>query len=303
MEAYAAVERERFTGPGPWQVPVAAGYISTETDDPAVLYQDIVVGLLPEKGIHNGEPSLHAKCLAAVAPQPGDTVIHIGAGSGYYTAILAHLVGATGQVHAFEIEPELARRARQNLTEWCCVHELSAADTRLLPNADVIYVSVGATRVPLHWLDALKPRGRLVLPLTPTHGLGCMLLVSRRDGMTYPAQAISPAAFIPCVGANDEGESLRLATAFDTRSPAVIRSLRRGVPPDETAWCVGDGWWLSDGISSINTPSTDLDAHDKAHSLPLGELLPLGEVSELNIWNSREGYGGPDLAVLNCAVT
>ena len=245
MEAFAAVERERFTGPGPWQVPVATGYISTETDDPAVLYQDIVVGLVPEKGIHNGEPSLHAKCLAAAAPQSGDTVIHIGAGSGYYTAILAHLVGAAGRVHAFEIEPELARRARQNLADWCCVHELSAVHTRLLPNADVIYVSAGATHVPPHWLDALKPHGRLVLPLTPTRGLGCMLLISRGDGMSYPARAISPAAFIPCVGANDEGESLRLATALDTRSPDVIRSLRRGVQPDETAWCVGEGWWLS----------------------------------------------------------
>jgi len=35
LEAFATVERERFTGPGPWQVPVATGYISTETDDPA----------------------------------------------------------------------------------------------------------------------------------------------------------------------------------------------------------------------------------------------------------------------------
>jgi protein-L-isoaspartate(D-aspartate) O-methyltransferase len=245
IDAFACVARERFVGSGPWQIRTANGYLSTETDDPAVLYQDILVGLVPLKGIHNGEPSLHAKCLAAVAPQSGDTVIHIGAGSGYYTAMLAHLVGAAGRVHAFEIEPELARRARQNLADWCCVHELSAVDTRLLPSADVIYVSAGVTHVPPHWLDALKPRGRLLLPLTPTHGLGCMLLIRGRDGMTYPARAISPAAFIPCVGANDEGESLRLATAFHTRSPDVVRSLRRGVQADETAWYAGEGWWLS----------------------------------------------------------
>ena len=153
---------------------------------------------------------------------------------------------ATGHVHAFEIEPELARRARQNLADWCCVHELSAVETELLPKADVIYVSAGATHVPLRWLNSLKPRGRLVLPLTPTHGLGCMLLISRQDGtMIYPARSISPAAFIPCNGANNEGESLRLATALQTRPPDAIRSLRRGIPPDQTAWSVGPGWWLS----------------------------------------------------------
>ena len=62
-DAFAAVERERFLGSGPWQVVVPHGYVSTDTADAAVLYQDILIGLVPEKGINNGEPSLHAQCL------------------------------------------------------------------------------------------------------------------------------------------------------------------------------------------------------------------------------------------------
>ena len=245
-DAFATVERERFLGRGPWQVRVAGGYITTGTDDPAVLYQDILIALLPDRGINNGEPSLHAKCIGAVAPKVGETVIHVGAGTGYYTAILAHLVGPSGKVHAFEVEPELAQRATENLAIYDAVtlHRTSAAPGSLMP-ADVIYVSAGVSRIPDAWIDALKIGGRLALPLTPTGALGFMLLIHRSGSESYAARSVSPAAFVPCIGENEESESQALAQALQTRTPDAIRSLRRRSPPDETAWCVGDGWWLS----------------------------------------------------------
>jgi protein-L-isoaspartate(D-aspartate) O-methyltransferase len=72
-----------------------------------------------------------------------------------------------------------------------------------------------------------------------------MLLVTRADQPAYAARAISPAAFIPCVGARDDTQSKALAAALDARSTDAIRSLRRGTEPDATAWCIGNGWWLS----------------------------------------------------------
>ena len=42
-------------------------------------------------------PSLHAALIAAAAAQPGEDVVHVGSGVGYYTAILAELVGAAGR--------------------------------------------------------------------------------------------------------------------------------------------------------------------------------------------------------------
>jgi protein-L-isoaspartate(D-aspartate) O-methyltransferase len=233
-------------GPGPWQIKVAGGYLASETDDPAILYQDILIGLAPDKGINNGEPSLHAKSIGAADPQPSDIVIHIGAGTGYYTAILAHLVGQGGRVHAYEVEASLAGRAAHNLARYptVAVYPKSALDDTLA-SADVIYVSAGATHVPAQWLDALAVGGRLVLPLTPNDRLGFMLLVTRSSDSECSARVFSPAGFIPCIGVRDDDQSRALAEALDARDTSEIRSLKRGGQPDQTAWCIGKGWWLS----------------------------------------------------------
>ena len=39
--------------------------------DPAWLYSDILVGIVPERGLNNGQPSGHANWIAAAAPAPG----------------------------------------------------------------------------------------------------------------------------------------------------------------------------------------------------------------------------------------
>ena len=72
--AFHTVDRARYCGPGPWWVAVLTDYIQTPSDDPAYLYQDIVVGLMPDRRINNGEPSLHARCLNAVGVLPGDQI-------------------------------------------------------------------------------------------------------------------------------------------------------------------------------------------------------------------------------------
>ena len=60
--AFAEVRREDFLGPGPWLVVGSLGdYIPTASADPAFLYLDRVVGILPERHLNNGQPSLHAK--------------------------------------------------------------------------------------------------------------------------------------------------------------------------------------------------------------------------------------------------
>ena len=44
IAAFSSVEREHYVGKGPWQIAVVAGYIPTISDDPRLLYQDILVG-------------------------------------------------------------------------------------------------------------------------------------------------------------------------------------------------------------------------------------------------------------------
>lgn len=96
IAAFSSVEREHYVGKGPWQIAVIDGYIPTISDDPRLLYQDILVGLATNRGINNGQPSFHANFLNACSPVDGELAVHIGAGTGYYTAILAALVGTTG---------------------------------------------------------------------------------------------------------------------------------------------------------------------------------------------------------------
>ena len=64
--------REDFLRPGPWQiVRWGGGYRTTPDPDPVYLYTDDVIGILPERNLNNGQPSLHAALIAAAAPQPG----------------------------------------------------------------------------------------------------------------------------------------------------------------------------------------------------------------------------------------
>jgi protein-L-isoaspartate(D-aspartate) O-methyltransferase len=246
IAAFSAVPRENYMGPGPWQVAVGSGYLTTISSDPRLLYQDIVIGLVSGRGINNGQPSLHARCLAACAPRRGETVVHIGAGTGYYSAVLAQLVGSNGKVVAFEIEADLAARARHNLAHLFNVSVSAASGTESsLPRCDLIYVNAGVTHPIATWLDALNIGGRLIFPLTPNDGFGCMLLVTRKSESVYSANAVTRAAFIPCIGARDDGTSQSIALALERQSLKTIRSLRRDESADATAWCVGSGWWLS----------------------------------------------------------
>lgn len=242
--AFANVPRERFLGQGPWKVFANGDLIVTPGDDPALLYDDVVIAL-NESGVNNGQPALHAACLAALDLVRGETAVQVGAGTGYYTAILAEMVGSSGRVIAFEIDPALASRASGNLAPWpnIALEGRSGAEEPL-PCCDVLYVNAGATEPLPAWLDALKPGGRLLFPLTPERGYGGMLLVRRTDA-GYAAHFICGAKFIPCIGARDPNTARRLESVFARQKLELVRSLHLGSPPDESCWFAGRGWWLS----------------------------------------------------------
>jgi len=248
IDAFDAIARERFCGSGPWQIFTPTGFLDTPGPELCYLYQDTTIALAPDRLINNGEPSLHARCLAAVDVKPGERVIHVGAGSGYYTAILAHLVGAEGRVDAFEIEKDLAELAQTHLAAWptITVHPRSGAE-RPLPSADVIYVSAGATEPLRVWLDALTPGGRLLFPLTPDTGFGGLLRVTKIEDASrmYHAQFLYWCAFIPCIGARTSADGKGLAEAFHTASLFDVKSLRLDDLPDDSCWYAGQDWWLS----------------------------------------------------------
>jgi protein-L-isoaspartate(D-aspartate) O-methyltransferase len=245
--AYAAVPREAYVGPGPWTLYGAGGQIDTADANPAHLYANVLVSLLPEKRINNGEPSGHAMWLAAADPKPAEHVVHIGVGTGYYTAILAELVGPSGQVTAIEYDAQLAKRAEHNLAAYRHVTIIHADGVSWpFAPADVVYVNAGVTRPASNWLDRLKDGGRLVLPLTASgdHPAGAVFCFTRH-GDAFSARYVSRTAFIPCEGLREEGDGDALAAAFARGGAETVTCLVRGPPPpEEQCWLRGDGWSL-----------------------------------------------------------
>ena len=244
--ALASTPREDFVGPPPWRIFTRSGYVESPADDPALLYQDLVVSLGGEGPFNNGQPTLHAFCLAALDIKKGERVVHVGAGTGYYTTLLAKLVGETGVVDAYEIEPGFARRATNKLAEfpYVTVHSRSGAEGPLR-ECDVLYVNAGATGPLDVWLDALRPNGRLLFPMTPGEGAGAMLLITKQEDGGFAARFLLQAQFVPCVGARDETSAQRLSDAFRNGGWVKVKSLHRHDAPGESCWFAGNGWWLS----------------------------------------------------------
>ena len=254
--AFATVPRERFLGPGPWRIlsPMSMdAYWTTDDADPRHLYHDILVAIDETRRLNNGQPSLWAALYDRLGLAAGMHVVHVGAGTGYYSAVLAEIVGREGRVTAVEIDPALAERARENLAlAWPQAAVLAADGFAFRPDrpADAIVVNAGVSHPSLAWLDALTPEGgRLLFPLTSAGGFGGFLLVRRRAGTTrrYPARYAGRTGIIPCVGGGDPEAEARLEAALARPGGlAAVRSLRRDPEmPDESCWLAGDGWWLS----------------------------------------------------------
>jgi protein-L-isoaspartate(D-aspartate) O-methyltransferase len=241
--AFATVPRHAFLGPGPWIV--CEDGTRTATDDPAIAYQDIGIGL--SAGIPTGLPSLHARLLDVVRPAAGQRVMQVGAGTGYYTAILAELVGASGHVDGFEIDPALAARAQQCLAPWpwASVEPRSGIQVPEHP-VDLVYVNAGVQELPRAWIDALAPGGRAVVPLVAADGQGAVYVLRREADDTCSARFVCRARFVACIGTQDAASGLRLAEALRSDGCEAVRSLRLDPErPDATSWFAGDGWWLS----------------------------------------------------------
>ena len=256
--AFGGVARENFIGPPPWQIVGRRGYRTLACDDPVVAYQDINFALSPGRGVNNGSPLLHAIWLNALGPLQGARVAHIGAGTGYYSAILSSLVGERGKVLAVEYDSELVERAERNLAGFENVSLIEGDGATLdFEPVDAIYVNFAVGRPADHWMDALLPGGRLIFPLGQPgrrrgtsggrHADGGGFRIERvANG--FAAAWLGPAFFVCADGvlAPSPEDREALQAAFESGGMEFVRSLRWRQPPSrDRSWFVGTGWSLA----------------------------------------------------------
>jgi protein-L-isoaspartate(D-aspartate) O-methyltransferase len=249
IAAFATVPRERFLGAPPWQVfDHADGYWEVPGDDPSAACHNVLFAIDAARELNNGHPEFWARLLDKLDIRAGDKVFHVGAGLGYYTAIMAELAGTDGAVVAVEIDPALAERARANLASRKNLHVIAADGALFDPGpVDVIVVNAGATHPMPVWLAALMPAGRMLLPLTAEGGRGTVFRVERRETPTaFGAAAISGVSVYPCSGARSAPAARLLARALGEGGQRFVRSLRLDPHAREgTCWLHGDSHCLS----------------------------------------------------------
>jgi protein-L-isoaspartate(D-aspartate) O-methyltransferase len=240
VEAFAKVPREKFVGSGPWQIGSAEGramsvaglgqlsYVTV--DDPRDVYHNVVISLDRAKDINNGQPGSLARWIDALALKPRERVYHLGCGVGYYTAIMAEVVGPGGSVVGLELQPELASRAKKNLSGYANVTVEAGDGAEFDPGeCDAMLVNCGVTHPQTKWLERLREGGRLVVPFTmavnPTIGQGVMTKITRSNGR-FAAEMVTPVAIFSGGSLRDPALQTQLLKGLTTGGLLKLKSVR-----------------------------------------------------------------------------
>ncbi|MGW6493892.1 protein-L-isoaspartate(D-aspartate) O-methyltransferase [Nonomuraea angiospora] len=183
LAALATTPRDRFVPPryagrAPFDEPIPIGH-----------------------GQPTSQPSLIAQMIDALRLSGTETVLEIGTGYGYQTALLARLAR---RVYSMERHADLARHARANLAAaGVSGAEVLVGDgTAGLPEHapfDAVVVSATARTVPAPLAEQLAEGGRLVMPI---HGEldETVVLFGKRHGRLVQERLLTPARFVPLIG-------------------------------------------------------------------------------------------------------
>lgn len=148
-------------------------------------------------GQTSSQPSTVARMLRLLEVPVGARVLDVGSGSGWTTALLAHLVGPTGVVIGVELEPRLAEWGGANLAAtgqgWAHI-EVAQPGVLGAPDRapfDRILVSAEARVLPQGLVDQLVVDGVMVAPVAAG------LSIVRRTGAGIDVTRIEGYRFVP----------------------------------------------------------------------------------------------------------
>jgi protein-L-isoaspartate(D-aspartate) O-methyltransferase len=116
------------------------------------------------------QPSTVYNMLEWLQPEQGDTILDIGSGSGWTSALLSKLVGERGRIIATELIPELKQFGKDN----CAKLGLTNIEFHHTPHQigypkkapyDRILVSASANKLPVELIEQLVDDGIMVIPI------------------------------------------------------------------------------------------------------------------------------------------
>lgn len=248
--AFASVAREDFLGEPPWRIKGRFGPETVGGHQLHKIYQDVLVELDRSKRINNGQPSLWARVFSDAELKDGQRILQIGAGTGYYTAILAEIVGSSGKIIALELEDDLAQKARENLADWPQARVVCEDGTHYdAGKIDRIVVCAGVVRPPDLWLDSLVDGGILLMPLTANSGHGLFVRIEKLSATCWSLQALMSVSFYPCFGTRQPEIEAGLSDLLDAgrlMSRGGCYLWRADIPPAGLLLDMGHGLWLTD---------------------------------------------------------
>ncbi len=176
----------------------------TPAEHRAHAYEDVSIPLAP--GSSMSQPSVVAFMLELLQPRPNNTVLEVGSGSGYQTALLGKLVHPHGKVFAVEVQPNMAELTRSNM-EPCklphvsCIEGSGAHGIPEHAPFDRVVVGAAASKFPEDLRAQLAVGGRLVVPIgNETQDVVVMMRLSDQE---YDEERYPGFSFVPLVGENE----------------------------------------------------------------------------------------------------
>ena len=164
--------------------------------------------LLIGEGQTISQPYTVAFMLERLRPAAGERILDIGAGSGWQTALLAHVVGEKGLVVAIERIPALCEFGRANVSKYNFIKkgivDWRCGDASLrVPDQEPFDGIIAAAalpddRIPAAWRNGLRLNGRLLFPIA-----GSLWKWTKRSDAVFDKEEFPGFAFVPFVKTND----------------------------------------------------------------------------------------------------